>query len=992
MHALRGLLFIGLFSLVTIASRPTMAYEIIGAGTKGLLGGDLTDPNDTLKPNEDCGGGTEEALRPKNATWLKMKCFPANGPGEIGHQQHPYQSWVGTPASAIVWNMLDEDKKWYVGFKDGGYGGPTNEKPYFLAIQLKAPHILTHFTVATSADKPLRDPRTWALQGSNTGDDNDWTDIYRCNANDRAASPFREYPRGEVVLFSSFTSASLAEAISAENAKRVAAKLNGKELAKADYVRPEKAYSWFRIAVYSCFNGNTLDVPDPSNPPGFALGQLELFSPDSGQPASSADLTAQDGVKKPVAKTVAPVEPTTVDPAVLAGLPAPGTGALRRTLPLDGEWDIAQGDLNSPPADFKHKIAVPGLIDMAVPGIGEGAQAYWYRRKFAVTGPLESVAFIKVHKAMFGTKVVLNGTPLGEHVPNFTPGYFDAKPALREGENELLIRIGGGPAHQASFVQWGYDAEKKRYIPGIYDSVELTLCGPQRILRIQAVPHVESKAVSVHAWMPPAGDDKGARVHYTIREASTKKVVAEGDCVVSGAKDAVRTGMATMRLDGCRLWSPEDPFLYEIEARSESDVIGARFGMRSLTFDQASGHAVLNGKPYFLRGTNVTLYRFFEDPQRGSKPWNEDWVRKLFTSFRDVHWNSLRFSICFPPEKWYDIADELGFLVQDEFPIWQMYPKPGQFDEENLVQDYTEWMQERWNHPCVVVWDACNETPAPETGKAIRRVRKLDYSDRVWDNGFSSADQLGDIFESHPYHYKDTEFKPQYLGRLSKNPKGNAYSNKDKNPVIINEYGWLWLNRDGRPTTLTAEVYGKLMPGASPAQLQALHAKLLAQETEFWRHSREAAAVMEFCGLGYSRPDGQTSDHWVDIDKLTWEPEFYKYVKDSFAPVGAMVEAYEVEYLAGAAQDFPVSVINDLGEAWEGTVRLRVTKAGESLAAIEEVKPCKVEAGGKTIVTFKITVPAEQANYLLDAALIRGSETPVRSYREFRSAATVAPR
>jgi hypothetical protein len=414
--------------------------------------------------------------------------------------------------------------------------------------------------------------------------------------------------------------------------------------------------------------------------------------------------------------------------------------------------------------------------------------------------------------------------------------------------------------------------------------------------------------------------------------------------------------------------------------------------MRSLTFDQASGHAVLNGKPYFLRGTNVTLYRFFEDPQRGSKPWNEDWVRKLFTSFRDVHWNSLRFSICFPPEKWYDIADELGFLVQDEFPIWQMYPKPGQFDEENLVQDYTEWMQERWNHPCVVVWDACNETPAPETGKAIRRVRKLDYSDRVWDNGFSSADQLGDIFESHPYHYKDTEFKPQYLGRLSKNPKGNAYSNKDKNPVIINEYGWLWLNRDGRPTTLTAEVYGKLMPGASPAQLQALHAKLLAQETEFWRHSREAAAVMEFCGLGYSRPDGQTSDHWVDIDKLTWEPEFYKYVKDSFAPVGAMVEAYEVEYLAGAAQDFPVSVINDLGEAWEGTVRLRVTKAGESLAAIEEVKPCKVEAGGKTIVTFKITVPAEQANYLLDAALIRGSETPVRSYREFRSAATVAPR
>ena len=48
---------------------------------------------------------------------------------------------------------------------------------------------------------------------------------------------------------------------------------------------------------------------------------------------------------------------------------------------------------------------------------------------------------------------------------------------------------------------------------------------------------------------------------------------------------------------------------------------------------------------------------------------------------------------------------------------------------------------------------------------------------------------------------------------------------------------------------------------------------------------------MHFTTLGYSRPDGQTSDHWLDggVERLEWEPEFYRYVRDAFAPVGLAV-------------------------------------------------------------------------------------------------------
>ncbi len=262
-------------------SNPAHAFVSLGSGDASLLGGPLTDPEDNLEPNENCGAGTEEQLKPKNATWVKMTCAPANGPGEIGHQQHPYQSWVGCPASAIFWHK-PEGKKWYVGFKDGGHGGPTREAPYYCAVQLAKPVVLTHFTINNSHDMPERDPKSWAVQGSNTGKDGEWTDILVCDAKDWDTSPFKQYPRNETVLYTSFTSANMAKTVTPKDLAKLEAKLEDKKIEKADFAAP-KAYTWFRVVIYSCFNGNTSEVSDPNAPPGFALGQLELFGVPAGK-------------------------------------------------------------------------------------------------------------------------------------------------------------------------------------------------------------------------------------------------------------------------------------------------------------------------------------------------------------------------------------------------------------------------------------------------------------------------------------------------------------------------------------------------------------------------------------------------------------------------------------------------------------------------------------------------------------------------------------
>ena len=76
------------------------------------------------------------------------------------------------------------------------------------------------------------------------------------------------------------------------------------------------------------------------------------------------------------------------------------------------------------------------------------------------------MATLKVHKAMFGMRVFLNGKLLGDQLHSFTPGYFDAKAALRSGENEILVRIGASRDVVPKPIPTGADGEKNPLYSG----------------------------------------------------------------------------------------------------------------------------------------------------------------------------------------------------------------------------------------------------------------------------------------------------------------------------------------------------------------------------------------------------------------------------------------------------------------------------------------------------------------------------------------------
>ena len=174
---------------------------------------------------------------------------------------------------------------------------------------------------------------------------------------------------------------------------------------------------------------------------------------------------------------------------------------------------------------------------------------------------------------------------------------------------------------------------------------------------------------------------------------------------------------------------------------------------------------------------------------------------------------------------------------------------------------------------------------------------------------------------------------------------------------------------------------------ATPAERRLLYARTMAALTEYWRCHREAAAVMEFCGLSYSRsgekprPEGgATSDHFLDVAKLKMEPAYVEYVGEAFNPVGLMLDFWKEKVAPGEKREVKVYVINDREKPWKGEVELNMVGGPASLA---ETKALTVPGLGRQILSFTLMFPDQPGSYQLVARLSDGGKA-IRSIRDFK--------
>ncbi|MCE5269963.1 glycoside hydrolase family 2 [bacterium] len=692
----------------------------------------------------------------------------------------------------------------------------------------------------------------------------------------------------------------------------------------------------------------------------------------------------------------------------------------RTRIDLNGTWEFAQTAEAFPPAKFSRKIPVPGLIFLAEPKI-EQLEAYykgdyqprynWYRRKFSVSAALAGrEAVVTLLKSKYVTTVYLNGRKLGESMACYTPVEFPAGTALRPGaENEILVCV-GDRKWLPSQAPGSTDKEKVTYWPGIWDDVFVTFSGNYRVDRALVLPELAAKKATLKLLLR---DFYPAQIRYGDRMWDSCRVEAVVREKLSGARAAgpfvttvalKRDNLTELALEmpfaAAHPWTPEDPFRYTVtvslkdQSSKLSDRVEKTFGLRD--FGRRGKHFTLNGQETILRGTNITLHRFFEDPECRALPWDREWTRRLMAEIpKKLDWNAMRVCVGICPDFWYDIADSCGLMLQNEWLYWQNHG----WDEETRTE-YRDWVWSDGSHPSIIIWDGINENWDDYIGNhLIPELKRLDPT-RIWDAGYMTSEQMqqDEMDEPHPYravsHHdqfvQDIEKEPYDLGRLDRWPADFRDFLYSSSAQLVNEYGWIWLWRNGLPAKLTVNGYNYYTgPDATPEQRRELQAYWLQAETEWLRAERSFAGVLAFCYL--TNDLGFTGDWFLNpIAKLEPSPTL-KWFKHCFAPAAVFLNLTDQRWMKHVPPLEPGSElvvnlvgVNDLPADASGAVKVRLLDS-TGREVLSQSLTMTIPRFYRENRATMLSLPAQPGGYLLLAEFTpAGRSEPVVSRRYIR--------
>ncbi len=348
----------------------------------------------------------------------------------------------------------------------------------------------------------------------------------------------------------------------------------------------------------------------------------------------------------------------------------------------------------------------------------------------------------------------VNGKSVVRHEGGYLPFSADITAALLPGENRLEVK-----AVDTLSRDYPYGKQHKRPHGMWYTPVS----GIWQTVWLEAVP--ERGAVSALRITPDlTGID--VEVEAGGAEFTVSVPLGEGRYVTArGVEGSVR-----LELPHPHLWSPEDPYLYELTAATETDRVESYFALRTVTTREISGRPrlCLNGKPVFLHG--VLDQGYFEDGLfLPAEP--EEYERDILR-MKELGFNTLRKHVKIEPEAFYHACDRLGMLVLQDMVNSGGYgylrdtvipnfvsrrrsdlggggsEKRKAFFERHCL-DTVAHLQ---NHPCIVGWTIFNEGWGQYDSDRICRLLKGADSTRFFVSASGwFAQEEGDVESEHVY-------------------------------------------------------------------------------------------------------------------------------------------------------------------------------------------------------------------------------------------------
>jgi len=434
---------------------------------------------------------------------------------------------------------------------------------------------------------------------------------------------------------------------------------------------------------------------------------------------------------------------------------------------LNGLWQYAILPVGqSEPQQYQGQILVPFAVESSLSGVQKEVgdkNELWYKTNFTIPPKWKGKDVILHFGAVdWKAEVYLNDIKIGVHTGGYTPFSFNISPFINKGQQKLVVKVWDGT--DAGYQPRGKQVSKPEgiwYTPvtGIWQTVWLEPVAPKHITYIKAIPDIDKQVLTVEV-------DTENTENYDIIEVQ----VFDNKTLVANAKAAKGQTLA-LNIPNAKLWSPESPFLYDMQVKLHSqgkvtDEVKSYTAMRKISTrkdERGYMRMQLNNKDYFHFGP---LDQGWWPDGLYTAPTDEALLYDVQKT-KDLGFNMIRKHVKVEPARWYTHCDRVGLLVWqdmpngDHTPVWQMWNyfngnelKRTAESEANFLKEWKEIMDFSFSNPSIVVWVPFNEAWGQFKTKEITEWTKA-YDPSRLVNSASGGNhfQVGDILDLHHYPY-----------------------------------------------------------------------------------------------------------------------------------------------------------------------------------------------------------------------------------------------
>ncbi len=677
------------------------------------------------------------------------------------------------------------------------------------------------------------------------------------------------------------------------------------------------------------------------------------------------------------------------------------------TIDLNGAWEF-QPDWHSPRISqlpdglFKKgewlPASVPGTVHtdlLAAEKIPDPFfrdnewQVQWvaeigWRYHRAIHVPAEFLSNTVIQLAADGldtfAAIFINGQQVARTNNMFIPHRFDVKTLLRPGENEIEIRF-DSPMQQAQELEarhgklpvalesYRVSARKAQYSFSWDWGPKLATSGIWRSLRLEGHQHLRIE--NLFAEVQLDYDLQRARVLAKIAIEKFTASPAEFVVEISGPDLQARQQASTSEtnlvvefsIGQPHLWWPAgygaQP-LYELKVRARIageivDEQTTRFGIRRLELvrePDAGGESFLfrlNNVPIFCKGADWIPADSFIPRIADEK------YRTLLNLARAAHMNMLRVwgGGIYEQKIFYDLCDELGLLVWQDFMFaCGAYPDYPEF-AENVRYEVATVIKQLRNHPCIVLWCGNNENEwiwNMETRRPPREMPGVSLFEKIIPEICAEHDPARPYWQSSPFGGDDPNSEAagdRHQWNIWSNWVDPAAVAKDRGrflsefgfqaPATLSTWKKFLAPADLWPQSAVFEHHNKQVEGSERLyrflaghvkmphdfedfvfKTQIVQAEALKTMVEHWRREKFHTAGALFWQLNDCWPVSS----WAVIDSELQPKAAYWYARRFFAPLlvsfkpaGTFVEIWVTnDTLSTVEAEFEIEVLDFAGE------------------------------------------------------------------------------